>query len=188
MVPAWLALSADRLITRTCTPEIALTTVDFPCATCPMVPIFSVACRCITVTSKGSSFSGFRSSNAYSGRLNFFDLLSSAIPWFRFTIEEWRRKRKATKERTKGLEGTNERKQQGRMKCKDTTRAHTHAAKNLLSEGIRKRYTTGGFKLKLFFNAKIIWPAQIVSHWKRRAFHGQRRLVPRLLLLLNPGK
>ena len=26
------------------TPEIALTTVDFPCATCPIVPIFMVAC------------------------------------------------------------------------------------------------------------------------------------------------
>lgn len=26
------------------TPEIALTTVDFPCATCPIVPIFIVAC------------------------------------------------------------------------------------------------------------------------------------------------
>jgi len=27
-----------------CTPEMALTTVDFPCATCPIVPIFIVAC------------------------------------------------------------------------------------------------------------------------------------------------
>src|SRR5436305_13446643 len=26
------------------TPEIAFTTVDFPCATCPIVPIFIVAC------------------------------------------------------------------------------------------------------------------------------------------------
>ena len=35
------------------TPEIALTTVDFPCATCPIVPTLIVACLDITSGVKG---------------------------------------------------------------------------------------------------------------------------------------
>ena len=40
-------LSSSFLKRTVCTPDIALTTVDFPCATCPIVPIFMVACRAI---------------------------------------------------------------------------------------------------------------------------------------------
>lgn len=38
------------------TPEIAFTTVDFPCATCPMVPMLMVACREMTSGDSGVSF------------------------------------------------------------------------------------------------------------------------------------
>lgn len=38
-------LSSSFLNLTVCTPDIAFTTVDFPCATCPIVPIFIVACR-----------------------------------------------------------------------------------------------------------------------------------------------
>lgn len=38
------------------TPEIAFTTVDLPCATCPIVPMLMVACREITSGERGVSF------------------------------------------------------------------------------------------------------------------------------------
>lgn len=38
------------------TPEIAFTTVDFPWATCPMVPMLMVACREMTSGERGVSF------------------------------------------------------------------------------------------------------------------------------------
>lgn len=38
------------------TPEIAFTTVDFPWATCPIVPMLMVACREITSGESGVSF------------------------------------------------------------------------------------------------------------------------------------
>ena len=38
-------------------PDIALTTVDFPCATCPIVPMLIVACLEITSGDNGVSSS-----------------------------------------------------------------------------------------------------------------------------------
>ena len=62
-------LRSSSFLNRTvCTPEMAFTTVDFPCATWPMVPIFVVAClammtgdiavRDLTSRSCGSGCSG----------------------------------------------------------------------------------------------------------------------------------
>ena len=41
---------------HTCTPDMAFTTVDLPCATWPMVPILMVACRLITSGVRGVNF------------------------------------------------------------------------------------------------------------------------------------
>lgn len=48
-------LSNSFLNRTVCTPEIAFTTVDFPWATCPMVPMFIVACLDITSGDKADS-------------------------------------------------------------------------------------------------------------------------------------
>lgn len=47
--------SSSFLKRTVCTPEIALTTVDLPCATCPMVPMLIVAWREITSGESGLS-------------------------------------------------------------------------------------------------------------------------------------
>ena len=52
----FLNFSFDVLIVLT--PEMALTTVDFPWATWPIVPILMVACLEITSGDSGVSFSG----------------------------------------------------------------------------------------------------------------------------------
>lgn len=49
---------------HTCTPEIAFTTVDFPCATCPMVPMLMVAWRLMTSGVNGVSFDASRVSKS----------------------------------------------------------------------------------------------------------------------------
>lgn len=48
-------LSSSFLKRTVCTPEMAFTTVDFPWATCPIVPILMVACREMTSGDKGVS-------------------------------------------------------------------------------------------------------------------------------------
>lgn len=49
-------LRSNSFLNRTvCTPEIAFTTVDLPCATWPIVPIFIVACLLITSGESGVS-------------------------------------------------------------------------------------------------------------------------------------
>lgn len=48
--------SSSFLNLTVCTPEMAFTTVDFPWATCPIVPIFIVACLLITSGDKAVSF------------------------------------------------------------------------------------------------------------------------------------
>lgn len=54
-------LRSSSFLKRTvCTPEIALTTVDLPCATWPIVPMLIVACR--EITSGESALSVFTSS------------------------------------------------------------------------------------------------------------------------------
>lgn len=49
-------LSSSFLKRTVCTLEMALTTVDFPCATCPIVPILMVAWRDITSGDWGVNF------------------------------------------------------------------------------------------------------------------------------------
>lgn len=49
-------LSSSFLNLTVCTPEIAFTTVDFPWATWPMVPMLIVACLDITSGDKADSF------------------------------------------------------------------------------------------------------------------------------------
>lgn len=56
-------LSSSFLNLTVCTPDIAFTTVDLPCATCPIVPMLIVACLAIISGDKGvstdiSKFSG----------------------------------------------------------------------------------------------------------------------------------
>mmetsp|Transcript_6702 Transcript_6702/g.20871 ORF Transcript_6702/g.20871 Transcript_6702/m.20871 type:complete len:204 (-) Transcript_6702:383-994(-) len=48
-------LSNSFLKRTVCTPEIAFTTVDFPCATCPIVPMLIVACLEMISGDKGFS-------------------------------------------------------------------------------------------------------------------------------------
>lgn len=48
-------LSSSFLNLTVWTPESALTTVDLPCATCPMVPMLMVACLEITSGERGVS-------------------------------------------------------------------------------------------------------------------------------------
>ena len=49
-------LRSSSFLKRTvCTPEIAFTTVDLPCATWPIVPMLIVACREITSGVSGVS-------------------------------------------------------------------------------------------------------------------------------------
>mmetsp|Transcript_485 Transcript_485/g.1154 ORF Transcript_485/g.1154 Transcript_485/m.1154 type:complete len:205 (-) Transcript_485:125-739(-) len=50
--------SSSFLNRTVCMPEIAFTTVDLPCATCPMVPMLMVACRDITSGDKGVNADG----------------------------------------------------------------------------------------------------------------------------------
>lgn len=49
-------LSSSFLNLTVCTPEMAFTTVDFPWATCPIVPILIVACLDITSGDRADSF------------------------------------------------------------------------------------------------------------------------------------
>lgn len=49
-------LSSSFLKRTVCTLEIALTTVDFPWATCPIVPMLMVACREMTSGDCGVNF------------------------------------------------------------------------------------------------------------------------------------
>lgn len=50
-------LRSNSFLKRTvCTPEMALTTVDLPCATWPIVPILMVACREITSGESADNF------------------------------------------------------------------------------------------------------------------------------------
>lgn len=50
-------LRSNSFLKRTVwTPEIAFTTVDFPWATCPIVPMLMVACREMTSGESGVSF------------------------------------------------------------------------------------------------------------------------------------
>lgn len=48
-------LSSSFLNRTVCTPEIAFTTVDLPCATCPIVPMLIVACLAIISGDSGDS-------------------------------------------------------------------------------------------------------------------------------------
>src|ERR1700733_6874015 len=53
------------------TPEMALTTVDFPCATWPIVPIFIVACLSSQQGKRVSLGDDFWGSRCQRGRINF---------------------------------------------------------------------------------------------------------------------
>lgn len=55
-------LSSSFLNLTVCTPDIAFTTVDFPCATCPIVPILIVACLAIISGDSGVRADTSRSS------------------------------------------------------------------------------------------------------------------------------
>ncbi len=57
--------SSSGLVRTVLTPEMALTTVDLPWATCPMVPMLMVACfemtsgvRAVSVDGSGMGWSG----------------------------------------------------------------------------------------------------------------------------------
>lgn len=49
-------LSSSFLKRTVCTPDMALTTVDFPCATWPMVPMLMVACLLMTSGERAVNF------------------------------------------------------------------------------------------------------------------------------------
>lgn len=49
-------LSNSFLKRTVCTPDIALTTVDLPWATCPIVPMLIVACLLITSGERAVNF------------------------------------------------------------------------------------------------------------------------------------
>ena len=79
-------LSNSFLNRTVCTPDIAFTTVDFPCATCPIVPMFMVACR--AMISGVSGVSEARSRSLGSGCSGSTGLLGSAMaPGARFKID-----------------------------------------------------------------------------------------------------
>jgi hypothetical protein len=69
--------------TRTCTPDIAFTTVDFPWATWPIVPMLIVAWRPITSGDKGVNLEGSSVSRSCLGRHD----PTSAIEAIRFDFK-----------------------------------------------------------------------------------------------------